>query len=86
MVIQGEPILYTTPIDARLSRIPSGRGPATGKSRSIPDSRSALLIGYQTDMLHPFGFIEPCLPTISRTVSTGAAESICVLRLGISAL
>jgi bifunctional non-homologous end joining protein LigD len=29
------------------------------------------LIGYQTDMLHPFMFIEPCLPTITRTVPTG---------------
>jgi bifunctional non-homologous end joining protein LigD len=29
------------------------------------------LIGYQTGMLHPFMFIEPSLPTISRTVPTG---------------
>jgi hypothetical protein len=26
---------------------------------------------YDAEMLHP-GFIEPCLPTISRTVPTGA--------------
>jgi ATP-dependent DNA ligase len=65
--------LSSTPrqIDARLSPHPFGRGPATGKLRGIPDSRSALLIGDQTDMLHPFMFIEPCLPTISRTVPTG---------------
>jgi bifunctional non-homologous end joining protein LigD len=35
------------------------------------DSLSALLISNQTDMLRPFGFIEPCLPTNSRIVPAG---------------
>jgi hypothetical protein len=43
-----------------------------------PDSRSALLISYQTDMLRPFGFIEPCLPTNARAVPTGPQWIMCV--------
>jgi bifunctional non-homologous end joining protein LigD len=35
------------------------------------DSRCALVIGYQTRMLHPVGFIEPCLPTNARSVPSG---------------
>jgi bifunctional non-homologous end joining protein LigD len=29
------------------------------------------LIGYQIEMLHPVGFIEPCLPTNARSVPSG---------------
>ena len=36
-----------------------------------PDSRSTLVIGYQTGMLRPVGFIEPCLPTGARSGPSG---------------
>jgi hypothetical protein len=29
------------------------------------------IVGYQTEMLHPVGFIEPCLPTSARSVPSG---------------
>jgi hypothetical protein len=40
-------------------------------SREAAGSRCALLIGYQTEMPHPVGFIEPCLPTNARSVPSG---------------
>ena len=35
------------------------------------DSRCAPVIGYQTEMLRPIGFIEPCLPTGARSAPSG---------------
>src|SRR6516164_7839170 len=32
-------------------------------ARTSADSHCAPVIGYQTEMLRPIGFVEPCLPT-----------------------
>ena len=40
-------------------------------ARTSADSRCAPVISYQTGMLRPVGFIEPCLPTGARSVPSG---------------
>jgi len=46
-------------------------GRAMKGARTSADSHCAPVIGYQTGMLRPAGFIDPCLPTGARSVPSG---------------